>query len=291
MTLVLNDTYKLFNNIIRGKQENEDIDRKVRALNEGSKHLLQRSLELGKKPLDLLKDPIDVVTTINTNVVSLPTDFVSLEDLWIKDGSGAYKPFPNQNIVNFKELKLRKFTDFFNTDDTGEPLLAAVRGKQLYFDRHFSANGTDDIRLDYFKLPDEIIATDKLNITSVVGTFVVGETVTGGTSTATGTIQTVDPTFLEVLTSRRNGIFAAGETLTGSPSGATATQVGAMVEKPQTLEWSNDYSLLLATAASSLYFYIIGSSEAQEKSQILDALINEKSSITPSGHFRFRINR
>lgn len=51
------------------------------------------------------------------------------------------------------------------------------------------------------------------------GTFTVGETVTGGTSTATGTVVSVNTGSI-VITSL-TGTFVSGETVTGGSSGAT----------------------------------------------------------------------
>jgi len=71
-----------------------------------------------------------------------------------------------------------------------------------------------DLTLPY---PTHTIVTS-----SVVGTFVVGETVTGGTSAATGKFYQIDTSnlmWLHTIT----GTFQAAETLTGGTSAATAT--------------------------------------------------------------------
>lgn len=61
-------------------------------------------------------------------------------------------------------------------------------------------------------------------ISSVTGTFVVGETVTGGTSSATATIVAVSKEADYLLMGAPTGTFtAAGEAITGGTSGATAT--------------------------------------------------------------------
>lgn len=61
-------------------------------------------------------------------------------------------------------------------------------------------------------------------ISSVSGTFQVGETVTGGTSSATATVVAVSAENDYLLMSAPTGTFtAAGETITGGTSSATAT--------------------------------------------------------------------
>jgi hypothetical protein len=60
----------------------------------------------------------------------------------------------------------------------------------------------------------------RIGITSVTGTFVVGETITGGTSHATGTVYAVAATYLQykIVT----GTFQTGETITGLTASATS---------------------------------------------------------------------
>lgn len=57
---------------------------------------------------------------------------------------------------------------------------------------------------------------------SVVGTFVVGETVTGGTSGKTAVIIAISSEGDYLLTAAFSGAFTTGETITGGTSGATA---------------------------------------------------------------------
>ena len=58
-------------------------------------------------------------------------------------------------------------------------------------------------------------------ISTIVGTFQDGETVTGGTSAQTATVTEVNTTNL--LVTSQSGAFTPGETITGGTSGATAT--------------------------------------------------------------------
>lgn len=61
-----------------------------------------------------------------------------------------------------------------------------------------------------------------LDLTGVTGTFVVGETITGGTSSATGVIAEIVGTTLN-LHNTSLIVFSGAETITGGTSGATAT--------------------------------------------------------------------
>ena len=68
----------------------------------------------------------------------------------------------------------------------------------------------------------------KIGITGTSGTFSVGETVTGGTSSATGVIYSL--TSSEMVLYTISGTFQSGETLTGGTSSATATSTSAITE-------------------------------------------------------------
>jgi hypothetical protein len=66
----------------------------------------------------------------------------------------------------------------------------------------------------------------KIGITALSGAFQVGETVTGGTSSATGIIYRTGTG--ELILHTVSGTFQAAETLTGGTSGATATSSTAL---------------------------------------------------------------
>lgn len=78
----------------------------------------------------------------------------------------------------------------------------------------------------YFTIPVEAGTT--LTYGTLVGTFVVGEVVTGGTSGATGVIVTDNGATIMVLAGI-TGTFAALETITGGTSGATAAIVSSVL--------------------------------------------------------------
>lgn len=63
----------------------------------------------------------------------------------------------------------------------------------------------------------------RIDVVSNVGTFVVGETITGGTSGATGEIQFLPTQNIIWIMNVSSAKFVAGETITGGTSGATAT--------------------------------------------------------------------
>ena len=67
----------------------------------------------------------------------------------------------------------------------------------------------------------------QITYTSLVGSFVLGETVTGGTSAATGVVAlTASP---QITCNQVSGEFQVGETITGGTSGATATTTSLLL--------------------------------------------------------------
>lgn len=66
-----------------------------------------------------------------------------------------------------------------------------------------------------------------ISYTGLSGTFTVGETLTGGTSSATGTIVYVSTSDSEILVADVSGTFQDAETVTGGTSSASATTSGA----------------------------------------------------------------
>ena len=67
-------------------------------------------------------------------------------------------------------------------------------------------------------------ANELFSCSAVSGNFIVGETITGGTSGATGVVNNFNiPSDLLVAVGGRSGTFVAGETITGGSSSQTAT--------------------------------------------------------------------
>jgi hypothetical protein len=87
-------------------------------------------------------------------------------------------------------------------------------------------NGADQIR----KMNDDdddpsitFLDLTTLTLSGVVGSFSVGETVTGAPSGATGVVNSIDSTGNVLYLKDVSGTFAGGDTVTGGTSGATGT--------------------------------------------------------------------
>jgi hypothetical protein len=135
---------------------------------------------------------------------------------------------------------------------------------------------TDGLKIIYHKKPAKLVAYDKLNLTSIVGTFVSGETITGSTSSATATVLAVSATYLTYTSVSLNGTFHDAETITGSTSSATATTDETASSKPQETEVSDKYKSLLANAGAAYYLYMGDSEEANAKNQTLEDFVSQR---------------
>jgi len=81
---------------------------------------------------------------------------------------------------------------------------------------------------------------DYIVVTGITGTFVVGETITGGTSGAAGTIVRIINSG-QINVNRTTTLdFANGETVTGSTSGATGTTSAGQLQEIDVV-WQHEY--------------------------------------------------
>lgn len=132
---------------------------------------------------------------------------------WIPKMEGAFQPMTEKakdvsaygNISELRDSQTVKQM----TEIAIKGVLRDIYGGHLFM----AAFGQDTITL-------------KLTLSSVSGTFQVGETVTGGTSGATGVVKRKEGTTTMYITIA-SGTFSvgAGETITGGTSSATATAV------------------------------------------------------------------
>jgi len=79
----------------------------------------------------------------------------------------------------------------------------------------------------------------KVTFDNLSGTFVAGETITGGTSTSTAIVQTVSA--LSLVVTRVTGDFSNNEQITGGTSGATADVNGSTGDS--TINSGNRYNV------------------------------------------------
>lgn len=131
-------------------------------------------------------------------------------------GVDAPKISSNNILTNnddgFVFLKNTDIVNFFQAQDSGT--LYLLEGQ---------TPSTIPLVIGSFSSSDFIVngTGGTITITGQSGTFIIGETITGGTSGATGIITSAYPNNVRVKTI--TGTFAVAETITGGTSGATAT--------------------------------------------------------------------
>ena len=194
----LNEVYLLMNNLIRGNI-NIDIDRKIMALNEGYKYLAIRFHELGSPLQELIVEPTNISNLADVNYVNLPDNYFSLLKLYRKVDTNSYEPLYKDQIIPYERLIDISGPMFLDTTNTGIVTMAAVKEPKIFFDVHFEDVGTDNIKISYDSLPEELTTYDEVPITSVSGTFVAGDTVEVVSDIINPTESLATATILEVF--------------------------------------------------------------------------------------------
>lgn len=126
--------------------------------------------------------------------------------------NGTFKINDVSDLSDYVEVINRTRSDATDDEATDSPAVGAI---QENIDVAWALNGCSA----------EVLGASKIDVGAIAsGPYVRGETITGGTSTATGRLIKGAATgeaslFFEVLT----GKFQSGEVLTGSVSGATST--------------------------------------------------------------------
>ena len=178
--------------------------------------------------------------------LAVPSDFLSPHSLSVTNNS-LYE------YLQFKELE---FVQSYNPNSatTGTPKYYGQFDVN-YFVIAPTPDSTYTVDLSYFYRPSSLTSSQYLiTMNNVSGTFVVRETITGGTSGQSSTISVVEST-----TSLTVGIpsqnYTVGETITGGTSGATGviTAVGADTTNSWLSE-NAEVALLYASLAECYLF-------------------------------------
>tara|TARA_R110000796_G_scaffold40391_10_gene99963 strand:+ start:6160 stop:7011 length:852 start_codon:yes stop_codon:yes gene_type:complete len=201
--------------------------------------------------LDYFRKNVTGTTTSDNQFLAVPTDYLASFSLSVTNSST--KEFLLQKDVNFIQ-------EFNPTSATGTPKYYAVYDYQNFIlspvpDTSYSAE------LHYFYRPDSLTVSQfVLTLSSVTGTFVDSETITGSTSGATTTIG-------EALTSTTSRIiipstdFTVGETVTGATSGATGTVVSTGADSTLTWVSENAPNALLYASLIEAYTFMKGETD------------------------------
>tara|TARA_R110000765_G_scaffold390920_1_gene483693 strand:- start:185 stop:1039 length:855 start_codon:yes stop_codon:yes gene_type:complete len=191
-----------------------------------------------------------------SGVVSSGNQFLNAPSDFLAPFSLSLSVSGSKTFLLFKDLD---FVQTYTPDPTttGVPIYYAQ-----FDDKNFLIGPTPNsgytVELAYFYRPTSLTAsTFLLTMTSVSGTFVSSETITGTTSGQSTTVTNVtSSTVLNVPIP--SGSFTVGETITGSSSGATGV-LSAIGEDVTTSFLSDDGRMtLLYGCLSEAYTYMKG---------------------------------
>jgi len=202
--------------------------------------------------LEFFRKNVTGTTTSGNQFLAVPDDYLASFSLSIENSSS--KQFLLFKDVNF----LQEYNP--NSATTGTP-----RYYGIYDFQNFLLSPTPDAaysaELHYYYRPTSLTQSQVvLTLSSVSGTFVANETITGGTSGANTTISSVvsSTTFNIVLPSTD---FTVGETVTGATSGATGTVVSTSSDSTTTYLSVNAPNAMLYGSLVEAYTYMKGEAD------------------------------
>lgn len=154
------------------------------------------------------------------------------------DGNGSNRIFPSfyQDLlwisnVYVNDIEIGSSEWEYDKNSVYSSILAQEY-QTLLEDSHLFPAGKGNVRIvGMVGLPE------RLDIDGVSGTFVVGETITGGASTATAIIKEITSTYLKIV-GRSSTNFNSDEQVAGGTSGATANvnnTSGAVNDPPKAI--------------------------------------------------------
>ena len=188
-------------------------------------------------------------TTAGNQFLAVPDDYIASFSLSLESSS-------NKNFLLIKDVNfLQEYNP--NSATTGLPKYYGV-----YDFQNFLLAPTPDAaytaELHYYYRPTSLTQSQfLLTVSSVSGTFVAGETITGGTSGANTTIGSIASATPFNIVIPRTGL-TVGETVTGATSAATGTVVSTSADSTTTFLSVNAPNALLYGSLIEAYTYMKG---------------------------------
>tara|TARA_R110000764_G_scaffold180030_1_gene266084 strand:- start:239 stop:1093 length:855 start_codon:yes stop_codon:yes gene_type:complete len=204
--------------------------------------------------LSLFQRNASGVMSASNKYLTCPSDFLAPFSLSYTDADS------NQVFLDFKDAD---FLQSFNPNPatTGSPRYYG----QFDVDNFILAptpNSGYTVELHYFYRPASITTSNFiLTLTSITGTFAAGETVTGGTSSQSSNLDSIDSTALTV--DIPSGDYVVGETLTGGTSGATGTISAIGADATESWISQNAEIALLYGSLMEAYVFMKGEPDLQ----------------------------
>jgi len=201
--------------------------------------------------LDYFRKNVTGTTTSGNQFLAVPSDYLASFSLSITNSST--KEFLLQKDVNFLQ-------EFNPTSTTGVPKYYSLYDYQNFILSPVP-NNSYTAELHYFYRPNSLTTSEFiLTVSSVSGTFVDAETITGGTSgTATTISEALTATTMRIVIPSND--LAVGETVTGGTSGATGVVVSTSADATTTWVSDNAPNTLLYGSLIEAYTFMKGETD------------------------------
>ena len=199
--------------------------------------------------LELFRKNVSGAMTSGNQFLAVPSDYLATFSMSIEVSSS--KQFLQQKDVNY----LQEYTP--NSATTGVPLYYAKYDFQNFLLAP-TPNDNYVTELHYYYRPASLTSSKfTLTVNNVTGVFVSNETITGGTSGESTTINSITSATQFVVTIP-TGTFTVGETITGGTSGATGVVVSTSDDTTTTWISENAPNAILFGSLIEAYIYMKG---------------------------------
>ena len=199
--------------------------------------------------LELFRKNVSGAMTSGNQFLAVPSDYLATFSMSIEVSSS--KQFLQQKDVNY----LQEYTP--NSATTGVPLYYAKYDFQNFLLAP-TPNDNYVTELHYYYRPASLTSSKfTLTVNNVTGVFVSNETITGGTSGESTTINSITSATQFVVTIP-TGTFTVGETVTGGTSGATGVVVSTSDDITTTWISENAPNAILFGSLIEAYIYMKG---------------------------------
>ena len=199
--------------------------------------------------LELFRKNVSGAMTSGNQFLAVPSDYLATFSMSIEVSSS--KQFLQQKDVNY----LQEYTP--NSATTGIPLYYAKYDFQNFLLAP-TPNDNYVTELHYYYRPASLTSSKfTLTVNNVTGVFVSNETITGGASGESTTINSITSATQFVVTIP-TGTFTVGETVTGGTSGATGVVVSTSDDTTTTWISENAPNAILFGSLIEAYIYMKG---------------------------------
>ena len=199
--------------------------------------------------LELFRKNVSGAMTSGNQFLAVPSDYLATFSMSIEVSSS--KQFLQQKDVNY----LQEYTP--NAATTGVPLYYAKYDFQNFILAP-TPNDNYVTELHYYYRPASLTSSKfTRTVNNVSGVFVTNETITGGTSGESTTINSITSATQFVVTIP-TGTFTVGETVTGGTSGATGVVVSTSDDITTTWISENAPNAILFGSLIEAYIYMKG---------------------------------